>query len=343
MTGRLIYINNLYDNKKTMKIELLLSGIFTTTTFYKPLNTYFKSFEFEIQNSFNSDFVLTYDNVYNLALMSYNVYFDNKDKWYDVNLNKSTDISLDKSSVKSYLYSNDDKSINVIVFKGTSVILSGEPSVPSDKFNDNLFFSCCFYKESNLFTLDHCKSDYKGDYKCNQLCYKESINFSNNYYNISQGIIDKLKEYIPLSSIYAITGHSLGGALATMMGIRYDIPVVTFESPGEKHYMKHISENKDIYNYKSIYHFGHNADIIFTGECKGRTSLCYLGGYNIETKCHIGKICEYDTKKYLQIKPSIFYHKLQFVIESVITKWNNTLPECIEVTNCTDCDEWSYF
>jgi putative lipase involved disintegration of autophagic bodies len=31
-----------------------------------------------------------------------------------------------------------------------------------------------------------------------------------------------------------IPGHSLGGALASLIGVTFGVPVVTFESPGEK-------------------------------------------------------------------------------------------------------------
>jgi len=37
----------------------------------------------------------------------------------------------------------------------------------------------------------------------------------------------------PNSNIWLI-GHSLGGALASLIGITFGVPVVTFESPGEK-------------------------------------------------------------------------------------------------------------
>lgn len=37
----------------------------------------------------------------------------------------------------------------------------------------------------------------------------------------------------PDSNIWAI-GHSLGGALASLIGVTFGLPVVAFESPGEK-------------------------------------------------------------------------------------------------------------
>ena len=39
--------------------------------------------------------------------------------------------------------------------------------------------------------------------------------------------------YSPDSNIWII-GHSLGGALASLLGATFGAPVVTFESPGEK-------------------------------------------------------------------------------------------------------------
>jgi putative lipase involved disintegration of autophagic bodies len=37
----------------------------------------------------------------------------------------------------------------------------------------------------------------------------------------------------PDSTLWII-GHSLGGALASLLGVTFGAPVVTFESPGEK-------------------------------------------------------------------------------------------------------------
>lgn len=48
-----------------------------------------------------------------------------------------------------------------------------------------------------------------------------------------QSILTLLNSNSPNSNIWMI-GHSLGGALASLLGVTFGIPVVTFESPGEK-------------------------------------------------------------------------------------------------------------
>ena len=95
-------------------------------------------------------------------------------------------------------------------------------------------------------------------------------------------------------------------------------------------------------NFDNIYNFGHNADIIFKGKCNGKLSLCYLGGYNVETKCHIGKVCEYDAINKLNISESIFTHKLKYVIENILPSWEHDFPVCKINNECNDCEKWNY-
>jgi putative lipase involved disintegration of autophagic bodies len=50
-----------------------------------------------------------------------------------------------------------------------------------------------------------------------------------------------------------ISGHSLGGGLASLMGITFGVPVVAFEAPGEKmaaqrlHLPSPVSASPDFY------------------------------------------------------------------------------------------------
>lgn len=44
--------------------------------------------------------------------------------------------------------------------------------------------------------------------------------------------------FMPLSAkdslLTAYSGHSLGGSLASLLGVTFGVPVVAFEAPGEK-------------------------------------------------------------------------------------------------------------
>lgn len=306
------------------------------------------------------DKFINYDNVLQLGYISKNVYYSpDNTEWYDIGLNKTINITESENTIHAYLFSNYDNSVNIISFKGTSIYWSKnnnlqeikDDTVLNDKINDNLYFACCYYKQSRLFSRYDCKcTDNPQENNCPELpkngcykeCYKNSINYQNNYINIASNIMSKVNEIINLQdSLVILTGHSLGGTIATIMGIKYNKTVVTFEAPGEKHYLDLLGLDY-MYNMDNIYHFGHNADIIFTGKCNGALSWCYLGGYNMYTKCHIGKVCEYDTINKLGMKESIFTHRIDYVINNVVQMWNNTLPECKKVDNCTDCEEWVY-
>lgn len=316
----------------------------------------------------NKWFEMSYSNIHNLAILSHKVYSE-------LEFNNTSDISRDKDTVRAYLFSSEDNKTHIISIKGTTTMFGKNMniynSIYNDKFNDNLYYSCCFYKESNLFN----KIDELNDEKCwnenesfsrfkkqiifnrnsnlcKEKCFKAMNKNKLNYISISYEIIEKLKQ-IKESDInfekdeILFTGHSLGGSLATVMGVIFNKPAISFQSPGIKNFLeksdilKEYVDNFDINNIENIYNFGHNADIIFTGKCNGKLSFCYLGGYNIETKCHIGKVCEYDSINKLNISESIFTHKLTYVLDNIIPKWENDFPEC-KIKKCNDCEDWEY-
>jgi lipase ATG15 len=308
-----------------------------------------------------NDTKLTYDFVHQLSIITYDSYFEkNSSKWMNTDYNTTLDITEDHDSVNAFIFSNSDNNKHIISFKGTSIYWKNDmnmcninemSSVYNDKFNDNLYFSCCYYLQSNLFKKEDCECltnnekcldiPNDGNKYCYKKCYKNSTSYENNYLNVGKKMMEKIQTIIDFNKTDVIfTGHSLGGVIATMMGILYDKYVITFESPGEKHYIDLIgldyskTENK-------IYHFGHNADTIFTGKCNGVFSLCYIGGYIMNTKCHIGNVCEYDVINRLNIKESIYTHVIKYVIENIIEKWNNTLPAC-KKQDCIDCEDWKY-
>lgn len=96
-----------------------------------------------------------------------------------------------------------------------------------------------------------------------------------------------------------MVGHSLGGALASLVGITFGLPTVTFESPGERlaatrlHLPSPVSvsplfpETPDNHIFQPsthhVTHIYHTADPIAMGTCNGILSSCALGGYAMET------------------------------------------------------------
>jgi lipase ATG15 len=298
--------------------------------------------------------------------------------WCDVDLKNVKNISINEDSVKAYMFSNEDYSTNVISIKGTSLYwyssmndedyklkstvnvdrVFGKGTGYNDKYNDNLFLSCCFYKESKFFSDIKCNDTlnvggqgslvpydkliddvFEEKKECSKRCYKRSLDFELNYFNIGKQIVELIKKEIQFDTTNIIfTGHSLGGVLATMLGIYYNKPVVTFETPGEKHYIEMTELFSLNRQFDQIYHFGHDADPIFTGNC-GYT--CSMIGYSIDTKCHIGKTCTYKAKEKMGLTESILNHRIDYVINKIIgPKWDSDFPECITNDDCEECAKY---
>ena len=68
----------------------------------------------------------------------------------------------------------------------------------------------------------------------------------------------------------------------------------------------------------------------------------------METKCHIGSSCVYDTKSKLGWKSNIRNHALLPFIEEVIDRWDyitmgkEDVANCIKEENCKDCQHWNF-
>jgi lipase ATG15 len=151
-----------------------------------------------------------------------------------------------------------------------------------------------------------------------------------------------------------MAGHSLGGALASLVALTNNVPALAYESPGDLQYASRLGllprgspdELDKFLSQLPIYHFGNTGDPIFFGQCTGVTSSCYWLDYAIESKCHVGKECIYDSKmkrKDVDIFASIQYHSIEYVIKNFIEP-NPDVPTCNYVPNClsTECPTWTF-
>ncbi|PVU86241.1 hypothetical protein BB561_006776 [Smittium simulii] len=267
------------------------------------------------------------------------------DKWRN-----DTGIGWDSDGIRGYVFASEKNDTVVISFKGTSASLfmvGGSPTSAKDKLNDNRLFSCCCARvDYSWKTVCGC---YSGGKNCNITCLQDSLQSDDLYFLSAAKIIMDVAENYP-DAYMVLTGHSLGGSIAALMGLTFGIPAVAFEAPGDLLAAKRLHlpmppaiDHSDL----PIYHIGHNADPIFLGTCNGASSSCYYGGYAMESKCHIGKECTFDVVKHLKWSQDIRHHRILEVLDLVLRPWgteieNTTIPICTTNKDCQDCDAWNF-
>lgn len=128
----------------------------------------------------------------------------------------------------------------------------------------------------------------------------------------------------PSSNVWLV-GHSLGGALASLLGSTFGLPAVAFESPGERLAATRLhlplppsSPMISASTVVPVTHVYHTADPIPQGACTGIGSPCTAGGYALETHCHLGKSIIYDTVSKLGWRVDIRRHPIKEVITKVL-------------------------
>ena len=292
------------------------------------------------------------DSVIGLALMSSNAYvgIPHTGDWRNVTQpwdRRETDgFGWDGEGLRGHVFYNKVDDIVVISIKGTSA--QGVPgagddeTTTNDKLNDNLLFSCCCARVSYLWnTVCDC---YIKSNTCDESCLEKEIRRKDRYY---QAVIDIYTDVIlqyPTATVW-MTGHSLGGALAALVGRTFGLPVVTFEAPGELLAAKrlHLPFPPGLPQYlDTVWHFGHTADPIFLGTCNGASSSCSIAGYAMETSCHSGQVCIYDVVKDKGWHVNMLNHRIHTVIDQILTEYNKT-AECVVPEPCVDCYNWNFW
>ncbi|TFK98615.1 alpha/beta-hydrolase [Pterulicium gracile] len=288
-----------------------------------------------------------------LAKMTNNAYVvDNNDtQWYELD-KRWTDAypfgwEPDADGFRGHVFATADNSTVVVSVKGTSAGLfgGGGPTAKKDKLNDNLLFSCCCARVDWTWTT--ACGCYRSGWNCDQQCLEESLVTESLFYPIGTNLYNNITYMYPDSNIWII-GHSLGGALASLLGVTFGVPVVTFESPGERMAASrlHLPSPPSTHHVTHVYH---TADPIAMGTCTGVLSSCALGGYAMESRCHLGKSILYDTVSAVGWAVDIRTHGIVQIIDKLLNEpWapsveqGREVPEPQTEEDCVECYHWEF-
>ena len=293
------------------------------------------------------------ETVLNLARMAANAYDENRDdpEWTDAKkpYNLSSSFGWKSDSLRGHVFADDANSTIVISIKGTSgAVFDGAGTTTNDKVNDNLFFSCCCGQGGHYLWLKVCNC-MTSTYTCNENCIASALRDKSRYYHAAIELYGNITEMYPDANVW-ITGHSLGGAVSSMLGLTFGLPVVTFEAVPDALPVSRLGlpippGNDGVHQkrgHTGAYHFGHTADPVYMGTCNAVTSVCTLAFYAMESVCHTGHRCVYDTVGDLKWGMSITTHKIRYALPSVYEKYDH-LPKCVPDTECRDCAAWKFF
>ncbi|KAJ3889938.1 alpha/beta-hydrolase [Lentinula edodes] len=304
-----------------------------------------------------------------LARMSGNAYVlgPSGKNWYE--LDGAWNISFPfgyedaQDGFRGHVFLSSDNSTIVLAIKGTT--LQG-PTSKKDKFNDNLLFSCCCARVDFSWIFHQVCDCYSGSWKCDNTCLSNALVEDSMFYTIGVNLVNDLRTLYPSANLWLV-GHSLGGALASLLGSTFGLPAIAFESPGERlaaerlglpmppapigpteSQMSSSGENSIIPSLSPVVHVYHTADPIPQGTCTGPFSPCSQAGYALETHCHLGKSIVFDTVTEFGWRVDIRRHPIREVV-GVMETWtqeeisrSRQVPEAKEEIDCVDCFKWEF-
>ena len=294
------------------------------------------------------------DTVLSFAYMAANAYVEKPSQpdWEDVKgpFNRSVDFGWETDGLRGHVWADENNSTIVIGLKGTSLaVFDGDGTTTNDKENDNLFFSCCCAQQGQWTYRQVCNCA-TGTYSCNTTCVSKSLREESRYYMAARELYSNVTELYPDSNVW-MTGHSLGGAVSSFLGLTYGLPVITFQAVPEALAAGRLGlpvppgsdpEKPQSREHTGSYHFGHTADPIYIGTCNGATASCSYAGYALESACHTGYECVYDVVADKGWRVGVGTHKIRSVIHDVIEKYD-TVPECKAEPECRDCANWKMY
>ncbi|KAG8719785.1 putative lipase atg15 [Ceratobasidium sp. 395] len=275
--------------------------------------------------------------------------------WYNMSTRWNTSHEFgwepDEDGFRGHVFVSENENIVVMSIKGTSLWTPvGDKTSKKDKLNDNLVCRARLLFATRVLTIYDNHSSFPAAVLVSTGLgrgKRASLVLDSLFYNVGVGLYMNLTATYPTSTIW-LTGHSLGGALAALLGATFGVPTVTFESPGERlaSTRLHIPHAPGIpASEQPITHVWHTADPIPDGRCVGPKSLCAKGGYALETRCRNGKHIVYDTVARKKWAANIARHRIGVIINEVLGEdWDEdrAVPEAVPYDNCTECEKWSF-
>ncbi|KZV64954.1 alpha/beta-hydrolase [Peniophora sp. CONT] len=249
---------------------------------------------------------------------------------------------------RGHVFHSPENDLVVLSIKGTTV---QGPTSKKDKFNDNLLFSCCCARVDFTWTFKKVCDCYKSGWRCDSICLSEALIEESLFYTVGINLVADITAMYPTATIWLV-GHSLGGALASLLGTTFGLPAVAFEAPGERMaaHRLHLPlppASRAGLPLTPVTHVYHTADPIPQGACTGLGSPCVAAGYALETHCHLGKTILYDTVGRLGWHVDVRTHRIADVITRLLEldeDWEDgrKVPIAREEVDCVDCFKWEF-
>jgi len=166
----------------------------------------------------------------------------------------------------------------VVAFKGTDFLDDDDLEADREMFN------CCYSDPKGSF--DCVILDGFFSFSCNKSCREiHARDNKGSYFKLGLAYLNKIVKEYPVKNIW-LTGHSLGGAVASLLSVKTQFNAVVFSSPGDSYYAKVIGLDVSREKTNQIWHYYSDCDQIAQGTCRACKLLV-----PVEVTCHLGNVC----------------------------------------------------